>query len=130
MLLICAPISLKCWHPPGVNKVSKMCTLYAAYSWPTSGSTGPWRALLGFRSLPFPLTEVLVCSVNLCFSLFGLSCSDLLNTDFWCLHINSPYLLGKYTDNYSGFQTLKVYSSELPQSYLKNCEDFFSEMLL
>lgn len=44
-----------------------MCRLYlkviaAAYSWPTSGSTGPWIALLASQSLPSS-TEILVCNV-------------------------------------------------------------------
>lgn len=46
---------------------SLTCSLYlkviaAAYSWPTSGSTGPWIALLASQSLPSS-TEILVCNV-------------------------------------------------------------------
>lgn len=39
-----------------------MKVIAAAYSWPTSGSTGPWIALLASQSLPSS-TEILVCNV-------------------------------------------------------------------
>ncbi len=107
---------------------SLTCSLYlkviaAAYSWPTSGSTGPWIALLASQSLPSS-TEILVCNVIRQF--FFVPPVWQWHTVQWFsgVCILSTHSCRKNTccseswDNYSDLETilrsLKVYSSVFP----------------
>ncbi len=107
---------------------SLTCSLYlkviaAAYSWPTSGSTGPWIALLASQSLPSS-TEILVCNVIRQF--FFVPPVWQWHTVQWFsgVCILSTRSCRKNTccseswDNYSDLETilrsLKVYSSVFP----------------